>query len=119
MSIVHAGNLVTLFHEEFTDVKQKYGHDCLFFHRVDLHQGLLRLATEKKAAHNGEPATIRLGAEVTNLDPASGIIYLASGEQLRKDLIVIADGARVSSLLTARAVPTFPVTIPPTFYRTA
>lgn len=98
MTILHAGNLATLFHDEFTDVKQEHGHECLFFHRVDLHQGLLKLVTQQNVADGGVPAVVRLGTEVTDLDPSSGAINLASGDCLHKDLLVVADGARVSDI---------------------
>jgi len=40
---------------------------------------------------------IRLGAQVTDVDPESGMIHLKDGSQIQKDLVVIADGQHVSS----------------------
>ena len=84
-----------MLHDEYTDVKEQYGHDTLFFHRVDLHQGLLELAVQPEAELKGTPVTIRSGEEVQRVNCEDGTLTLASSEHIQKDLLVIADGAHV------------------------
>ena len=73
-----------------------YGYKCWFFHRVDLHEGLRSLALDPTAA--GKPATITLDTEVVEIDSEKGELTLANGDKVQKDIIVVADGAHVSSL---------------------
>jgi flavin-dependent dehydrogenase len=39
--------------------------------------------------------TIRLGAEVINIEPEEGIIEILGGEKAKKDLWILADGCHV------------------------
>lgn len=41
-------------------------------------------------------ATIRLGSQVMDVDPETGIIVLKDGTKVQKDLVVVADGQHVS-----------------------
>lgn len=70
----------------------------MFYHCVDLHQGLLELALEPDtdSGKKGTPIIVRTGTEVESVNCGEGILMLASGEQIRKDLLVVADGAHVS-----------------------
>ena len=75
-------------------------------HRVDLHNELRRLA-ELPVAEFGEgygpPAKIWLNSEVTfETDIESGVICLKSGEKLKKDLIIAADGVHVGFPLNSK-----------------
>ncbi|ORY19317.1 hypothetical protein BCR34DRAFT_552900 [Clohesyomyces aquaticus] len=65
-------------------------HKWLLAHRVHLHQELKRLATTPDGP--GKPATLQTASKVTNVDPNSGTVTLASGETLQTDVIVGADG---------------------------
>jgi hypothetical protein len=62
---------------------------------VDLHKGLLDLAVEQDEC-KGLPAIIRLGCQVQGVDFFEGNIVLANGKSIKKDLIIVADGAHVS-----------------------
>ncbi|KAK5452820.1 hypothetical protein LTS15_006968 [Exophiala xenobiotica] len=70
------------------DTLESYGDRWLLFHRADLHTGL------KKLVEGRQPQPkINLGTAVKDVDVDGGIITLASGEQVKKDLVIIADGA--------------------------
>lgn len=64
---------------------------------MDLHQQLKKLATEPRP-NTKAVATINLSLEVADID-LDGTITLASGQHVKKDLIVVADGVRVSRTL--------------------
>ncbi|KAI1109993.1 FAD/NAD(P)-binding domain-containing protein [Nemania sp. NC0429] len=109
-----AGDLGTVFRSEYEDIETAMGAPSLSFHRVDLHRGLRVLATggdldrgrgegEGEGAggrdkDKGTPVAIRLGCEIRSVDCENGVLTLADGSRVQKDLVVIADGAR-SSLL--------------------
>lgn len=71
-------------------------------HRVDLHRELLRLATLKdeevpkdaNVAGLGPPVDIRLASKVRRVSEDGNGVLLESGEEVRGDLIVAADGNR-------------------------
>jgi salicylate hydroxylase len=69
----------------------------LTIHRGDLHQELLRLATMDEinadGASWGPPLDIRLRSRVRNVSEDGMGVMLESGEEVRGDLIVGADGA--------------------------
>jgi salicylate hydroxylase len=77
-------------HDCFDGVRAKYGYMFNAFHRVDLHNGLRELAER----HHSVP--IRLGCEVCHVDCEAGIISLTDGAHVQKDLIVVANGDKVS-----------------------
>lgn len=88
MRRVRADNLEVDSQEIFTETAAKYGNRWAFFHRADLHTGLRSLVQ----------APIELASEVTKVDPHTATITLIDGRVIRKDLLVIADGAHVSQL---------------------
>ncbi|KAK3372691.1 hypothetical protein B0H63DRAFT_302477 [Podospora didyma] len=91
--LVSAKDLSTVMLEEYADIAEQYGHACWSFHRVDLHQGLRDLATDPvEDKGRGWPVEIRLGCEVVGADCDDGIVKLADGRAVAKDLVIIADG---------------------------
>ncbi|KEF57291.1 uncharacterized protein A1O9_05208 [Exophiala aquamarina CBS 119918] len=74
--------------ESFTDIEKTYGGRWLLFHRADLHTGLRDLVD----AQNPQPK-IHLGTPVSDVDVENGIVTFPSGEQTRKDVVIIADGS--------------------------
>lgn len=68
--------------------------DWLMFHRADLWDELLWLATGEKVGVFGEhgvvgkPAQVRFGVEVIGVNVESGDVKLASGEVVKSDLVV-------------------------------
>ncbi|KAK4569591.1 hypothetical protein LTR86_003354 [Recurvomyces mirabilis] len=88
----------------FDGVAERYGHAFNAYHRVDMHEEMRRLVLEAGAA-------IHLGQPVADIDCEAGIIKLQSGGQLRKDLVVVADG--INSPFVASIAE-----IPDPFYRT-
>lgn len=87
--------------EIFQDTVKQYGHRWAMFHRADLHSGLRDLV-EHPPASNNPVAKIELESEVVGLDCEEGIMTLADGRIIQKDLLVIADGAHVRSLTFPR-----------------
>lgn len=93
--------------EKFTDIKEKYGDRWLLFHRADLHAGLKALVE----AQQPKPET-HLGNGVVDVDVHSGVVTLSTGEQVKKDLIIIADGAH-SELISKVIGRIYPVSKSP------
>ena len=71
---------------QWTTMEAKYGAPYYHIHRADLHKLLFDLA----APH----MTLRLNATVVSVDPDAPSVTLASGEVVRGDLIVGADGVK-------------------------
>ncbi|PYH78345.1 FAD/NAD(P)-binding domain-containing protein [Aspergillus uvarum CBS 121591] len=80
------------------DYRREFGADWLFFHRADLRDELLRLATapSEELGVMGDPARVRWGVGVV----------LSTGEVVRADLVVAADG--IKSTLRPLVLPTTP-----------
>jgi salicylate hydroxylase len=83
----HHGELVL---EKYPDYAKEYGADWLFHHRADLRNEFLRLATTDSGTLHiqGQPAKVRWGCEVKNVNPETGDLVLSSGEKLRADLVI-------------------------------
>jgi len=90
LSLFRPATLEVDHHDCFDGVRAKYGYMFNAFHRVDLHSGLRELAER----HHSVP--IRLGCEVYHVDCEAGIISLTDGTHVQKDLIVVANGDKVS-----------------------
>lgn len=71
-----------------------FGQGSWSFHRVDLHRGLRELAVSEDG--EGKPVEMNLGCEVVELDCEKGVLTLVDGRTVKKDLVVLADGAHVS-----------------------
>jgi salicylate hydroxylase len=84
----------------FANVEQQFGNKWYFYHRVDMHRHLREMA-------EAAGSIIRLGAQVTDVDPETGIISLKDGSHVQKDLVIVADGQHVSL---------FPLPYPPRMY---
>ncbi|KAJ9612883.1 hypothetical protein H2200_002824 [Cladophialophora chaetospira] len=93
--------------ETFSDIKEQYGDRWLLFHRADLHAGLKALLEAREPRPE-----INLGVEVTDVDVDEGIIKLGNGEEIKKDLVIIADGAH-SELIAKVIGRPYPVTKSP------
>lgn len=73
----------------FANVEQQFGNKWYFYHRVDMHRHLREMA-------ESAGAVIRLGAQVMDVDPETGVIDLKDGSRVQKDLVLVADGQHVS-----------------------
>lgn len=91
--LVNGTSLEIIDRDGFEGVEERFGARMCAYHRVDLHSGLRELA-------ENEGATINLGAEVVQVSPGEGIVTLASGETVQKDLWILADGCRCPFLET-------------------
>lgn len=76
--------------EKYPKYFEEFGADWLFHHRADLRTEFLRLATvdSNSLGISGHPAQVRWGCEIKGVDPDSGKLVLASGEEIEADLIV-------------------------------
>ncbi|KAI1337843.1 FAD/NAD(P)-binding domain-containing protein [Xylariaceae sp. FL0016] len=88
-----AATMDVMVKDEYPDIERELGHRALSFHRVDLHRGLRELATREGEGDDGVPVEVRLGCEVVGVDCEDGVLRLADGTTMQKDLVVIADGA--------------------------
>ncbi|KAG6856070.1 hypothetical protein H0H87_007726 [Tephrocybe sp. NHM501043] len=68
------------------DVEREYGAPYYHVHRADLHRLLLELAAPYM--------TLRLNSKVLTVEPSTPFVVLESGEILRTDLVIGADGVR-------------------------
>jgi salicylate hydroxylase len=80
--------------ESYGDCERIYGAKCWTMHRVDLHKGLMELATGQKG--DGSPAMVKLGCAAVDLDCDEGLVRFEDGTVVKNDLVVIADGVHVS-----------------------
>lgn len=72
------------------DFEKDYGAPWYFQHRADLRDEFLRLASapSEELGIRGQPAVIRYGEKVVDIDVESGIVTLESGEKIESDLVV-------------------------------
>ncbi|KAI0480047.1 hypothetical protein GGR56DRAFT_686972 [Xylariaceae sp. FL0804] len=107
-----AANTLECFHRhayaDLADDPTTGHHGAWSLHRVDLHRGLRELATGPGPGPDGggPPVEIRLGCEAAGVDCDEGVVRLADGSKVRRDLVVIADGAHsrlVNDLLGHKA----------------
>ncbi len=95
----------------FEHAEEKYGAPFMAVHRVDLHKELLRLALQDAEGKGKglDPAILRLGSSVVDVNIEDGIIELEDSSKHKADLIVAADGLHSvmrSSVLKHEAKPT-------------
>lgn len=64
------------------------------FHRQDMHAMLLEVATSPEG--EGEPCTVVVDHIAKSLDYVNGTVTFENGETITADLIIGADGIRVS-----------------------
>ncbi|KAF3014378.1 hypothetical protein E8E14_001231 [Neopestalotiopsis sp. 37M] len=67
-----------------------FGADRIVYHRQDLHSALLSAATSPELS--GLPVEVRTGTKVVSCDPEEGVVTIETGENLKADVIVGADG---------------------------
>ena len=78
----------------FEHAEEQYGAPFMAVHRVDLHKELLRLALQdgEGKGKGVEPAKLKLGAPVVDVNTEEGTIKLDDGSRHEADLIIAADG---------------------------
>ncbi|PQE23279.1 salicylate hydroxylase protein [Rutstroemia sp. NJR-2017a BVV2] len=85
------------FDEQFFDhIEYEYGAKFYYSHRVDLHEELMKLATEEEG--EGIPARVRNRAEVVKYNTEAGTVTLKDGSTLFADLIIGADGVHSAAV---------------------
>ncbi|CAJ0538530.1 Ff.00g065910.m01.CDS01 [Fusarium sp. VM40] len=91
-------NLTKDFSMPVTHFGTKYKAPWYFFHRVDLHNELRKLATEPNPTRQ-RVARIHLATEVSRVE-FDGTIVFRNDTQVKKDVVIAADGIRASFLPT-------------------
>ncbi|KAF7629308.1 hypothetical protein AFLA_013030 [Aspergillus flavus NRRL3357] len=71
--------------------KTEYGASRVLWHRKDLHDALKR-AVLSPSTVAGDLVEIRVSSRVVRCDPWGGVVTLESGEEIRGDIIIGADG---------------------------
>ncbi|KAI9927269.1 hypothetical protein MW887_003656 [Aspergillus wentii] len=71
------------------------GQDYNNFHRIDIHQQLLKTAFD--APGDGPPCTLKVNHKAIDIDAEKGIIQFENGASASADLIIAADGIRSQS----------------------
>ncbi|GAA5999691.1 uncharacterized protein JCM10292_003699 [Rhodotorula paludigena] len=74
------------------DYERNWGTPYYMFHRVDMHEMLLRAATEE--AGKGTPCSVVVDHIAEAADPEKGIVKFQNGVEIEADLIIGADGIR-------------------------
>jgi 2-polyprenyl-6-methoxyphenol hydroxylase-like FAD-dependent oxidoreductase len=77
---------------DLTEANKIWQHPWHLIHRVRLHEAL-----KKRAVQGG--ATLQTASKVVQVDPLKAVVQLENGEQIKGDVVVGADGIRVSSSL--------------------
>jgi salicylate hydroxylase len=82
------GNLTKSF--PMSQFASHTGSDFLINHRVNLWNGLYRLATAPSAelGIGGQPAVVRWDADAIDVDCESGNVTIARGERIASDLVI-------------------------------
>jgi 2-polyprenyl-6-methoxyphenol hydroxylase-like FAD-dependent oxidoreductase len=79
-----------MYSMDLSDNAKRWQHPWQLAHRVSLHSELKRLATCEEG--KGKPAVLRLQSRVADVDPKEGVVTLESGEKIKSDIVVGADG---------------------------
>jgi salicylate hydroxylase len=87
-------------------VAEKFGRPFYLAHRVDLHGALKRLATQTEGV--GAPVAVHLRSDVVAYDPETPSITLSSGEVIKRDVVIAADGIHSIAVETILGQPNPP-----------
>lgn len=87
----------------FPDNRKLYGAPWQFYHRSDLHAGLLKMACTPQPDREAV-AQLRLQTQVVDVD-TDGTIYFADGSTSTKDLVIIANGINSALVEKVAGVP--------------
>lgn len=107
-SVVRGDSLEPVAKVDLSSAEQMFGAPVWAVHRVDLHDGLRRLATSETGL--GCPVQIHLGSGVTGAS-TDGSIVLEDKSKAKADLVVAADGLHSvlrGVVLERKAVPPTP-----------
>ncbi|KAJ5129127.1 uncharacterized protein N7515_005166 [Penicillium bovifimosum] len=74
------------------DYKSKFGTDYNNFHRIDIHQQLLKSAFELPG--DGPKCELKVNFKAIDVNSESGVIQFENGVEASADIIVAADGIR-------------------------
>ncbi|KKY30997.1 putative salicylate hydroxylase [Diaporthe ampelina] len=95
-SLVDGTNMEVLVPNYYKDCESTWGLPMYAVHRVDLHTQLRQLATEEEGP--GRPCEVLVRSKVVDYDAENGKVTTESGEVLRADLVVAADGVHSTAV---------------------
>ncbi len=79
---------------DLTEPNKIWQHPWQLVHRVRLHDKLKQIATSDEG--RGKPVTLHLSSKVIVVDPETATLQLESGDMVRADVVLGADGIYVS-----------------------
>jgi salicylate hydroxylase len=79
---------------DLSDYKEKWGYEYYMFHRQDMHATLLKTACGEQGV--GPAAQLFVNHKASSIDVEDGRITFENGKTVHVDLIIGADGVRVS-----------------------
>lgn len=88
----HGGQITSQY--PFGDYKGKFGTHYYSFHRMDIHSELKKTATSEDG--QGPPAKLLLNHKAIDVNAESGWVKFENGLEINVDLVIAADGIRVS-----------------------
>jgi len=83
---------------ELDNYEKEWGVPYYMFHRQDMHAMLLDVATSPEG--EGEPATVVVDHICKKVDYEAGTVEFENGVTVKADMIIGADGIRVSTVVT-------------------
>jgi salicylate hydroxylase len=87
-------------------VTKRFGRPFYLAHRVDLHLALRTLATKTEGV--GEPVAFHLASNVVAYDPETPSVTLSTGEVIKADAVIAADGIHSIAVETILGHPNPP-----------
>ena len=79
---------------DLTEPNKMWQHPWQLVHRVRLHDKLKSMATSEKGV--GRPAVLHVSSKVLEVGTEAGSLTLESGEKVKADVVLGADGIYVS-----------------------
>lgn len=95
-SLIDGTNMNVLIPSYYKDCESTYGLPMYAVHRVDLHNQLRQLATQREGP--GIPCDVQVRSKVVDYDSENGKVTTENGEVLQADLIIAADGVHSSAV---------------------
>lgn len=83
----------------FAGLAKQWTHGRVMVHRCHLHTALREKALAESGV--GTPCVLRLSSRVVSVDHELGEVVLTSGERVRGDMVLGADGVHVSGPLSS------------------
>ena len=80
--------------KQWENVEERFGYPFHLMHRAHLHTALKNLALSEEG--EGTPSVLHTASRIVDVDPETATVTMKSGEEVRGDVIIGADGIHVS-----------------------